>query len=182
MFRAAEAVEGTYAFSMMGLGLVTVSPRASPTTTTRVRHHHRPASRATGTTTTGASTTDHRHDDHRPPGPPPARRAATTPTATYGHHRAHRRRRRLPRYDDRLAWVGIAWGAGGPRHVVDAAATPTRYTVVVFDAETGHNVLAYTSRGASACGGTVQPPASAVPPSWCRCRGSPWARGARPCR
>ncbi len=64
----------------------------------------------------------------------------------------------LPRYDHRLAWVGIAWGANCPSASGRSSGGPTRYVAVVLDAETGRSAIAYTSRGPASCGGPVLAP------------------------
>ncbi len=68
----------------------------------------------------------------------------------------------LPVYDNRLAWVGIAWGVDCPSSA-DKAGADTRYVAVVLDAQTGHSVLAYTSRSAPGCGDAVRPPGASRP-------------------
>jgi hypothetical protein len=67
-----------------------------------------------------------------------------------------------PSYDDRLAWVGIAWGADCPARP-GAPRLATRYVVVVIDADTGGSVVAYTSRSSAACSGPVMAPSISRP-------------------
>ncbi len=58
--------------------------------------------------------------------------------------------------------MGIAWGADCPSQA-GKAHPGTRYVAVVLDAQTGNSVLAYTSRSAPDCDGTVQPPSVSQP-------------------
>jgi hypothetical protein len=66
----------------------------------------------------------------------------------------------LPTYNGRLAWVGIAWGLDCPARTSDA---PTRDVAVIFDAQSGRDVIAYTSRGVASCGGPQLPPTLSRP-------------------
>lgn len=160
MFRAADVVDGSYRFAVFGLGVVTLSPQVStpttapaPTTPTSVAPSLPP-----GTTTTAAPTTSETGAT------PPADSTATTasPGTTATTATTAPASSLLPRYDDRLAWVGIAWGASCPGQA-GGTAPGTRYVAVVLDAQTGRSVLAYTSQSAPACGGPVQPPSVTLP-------------------
>ena len=164
MFRAADVVDGTYRFAVLGLGAVTISSGVSTQTTTpgattttisaatsaaaspatAPTTSSRPASTASGVTTTTVpgSTTS-------------TGSSVTTQTAVPAAAL-------LPRYDKRLAWIGIAWGAACPARA-GRPRLATRYVAVVIDAETGHSVLAYTSGSAVACSGPVQPPSVSRP-------------------
>jgi hypothetical protein len=151
MFNAADVVDGPYRFSVIGLGVVTLSPRLSATTTSvpavgGAATEQSSTSVATTSTTTTTTTTA-----------PNAATTTTAPNATTTTTTTP-----LPRYDNRLAWVGIAWGADCPTGTGGSRAS-NRYTAVVFDAETGRSVLAYTSRGASTCNGPIQPPTISRP-------------------
>jgi len=164
MFRAADVVDGTFRFEVFGLGVVTLSPRESaqtptgtqPTTTSGVPSAvatttttgaaNSAATSTTATATNGTTTTAGEPATTGPTGPTAGSTGTAPPTPPP-----------LPRYDDRLAWVGIAWGAGCPGGT-GGAAPGTQYVAVVLDAQTGASVLAYTSRGTPPCGGTIQPP------------------------
>jgi len=163
LFRAADAVDGTFEFSVLGLGVVTLEPppsapptTAAPATTTSTTHA---AATTTSTTPSGGASTG--------TGAPGA-----TTTAAGGPGLAA-----LPTYDHRLAWVGMAWdgacpaagGAPGAAPGARSTLTPlepggaTRFVVVVFDAGTGRDAVAYTSRGPASCGGPVQPSSATRP-------------------
>jgi len=171
MFRAADVVDGTFRFEVFGLGVVTLSPRVSaqtPTGTQATTTSGVPSAAATTTTTGAANSAATSTTGTATSGPPttagepgttgPAGSSATTgSTGTVPPTPPP-----LPRYDDRLAWVGIAWGARCPGGT-GAAAPGTRYVAVVLDAETGASVLAYTSRGVPPCGGTIEPPSVTRP-------------------
>ncbi len=156
MFRAAQVVAGSYRFSIFGLGVVTLSPQVAQATTTTgpatgsSTPGTTPAttSQSTTTTTTTTSTTTTTTTSATP--------SSTSTTLTTAPTAAP------PRYDMRLAWVGIAWGADCPPGL-GTTRLPTRYVAVVLDADTGHSVIAYTSRSAIACGGPVQPPSVSQP-------------------
>ncbi len=179
LFSAADVVDGAYRFSILGLGDATVSPAVSaatattigpgatttvagatttattgpaPTTTTTTTHATTTSSTAStpGVTTTSAGVGSAATTSSAPP--------LTTPTPS------------LPRYDHRLAWVGIAWDgdcpapAGRPRPA-------TRYVVVVIDAGTGASVIDYTSRSSPSCSGpalaaSVSRPSELVSVPW----------------
>jgi len=163
MFRAADVVDGTFRFEVFGLGVVTLSPRESaqtptgtqPTTTSGVPSAvatttttgaaNSAATSTTATATNGTTTTAGEPGTTGPTGATTGSTGTAPPTPP------------LPRYVDRLAWVGIAWGAGCPGGT-GGAAPGTQYVAVVLDAQTGASVLAYTSRGTPPCGGTIQPP------------------------
>src|ERR1700688_2720276 len=148
MFNAADVVDGPYRFSVIGLGVVTLSPSVSAATTSA------PATSGAGTeqsttSVAGSSTTT---TTGSPSTPGSASTTVATPRTTAP----------LPRYDNRLAWVGIAWGVDCPTGAVGSRAS-MRYTAVVFDAETGRSVLAYISRGASTCHGPIRSPSIVRP-------------------
>ncbi|HEY7948941.1 MAG TPA: hypothetical protein VID75_14765 [Acidimicrobiales bacterium] len=182
MFDATDAVQGPHAFSILGLGIVTVAtrderspastttappppsstvptttapPPPAPTTTTPTTTTPTtttPTTTAPPTTTTAPTTTV-------PSGTPASSAPSTTlPTAPAPS---------LPIYRGRLAWVGIAWGApetcpGSTTTQAPSAGTPT-YVAVLIDARTGHQVLAYRSGGPSPCGGAPAAPAVTAP-------------------
>lgn len=168
LFRAADVVNGAYRFAVLGLGLATVSPdvpvaTTSPTGTTTT------TGAGSGTSSTSSSTTTTR--------PPTATTTTTTaatssttasvPTASTGSTTTTliappTTAAPLPRYDSRLAWVGIAWGADCPARA-GGVRLATRYVVVVIDADTGRNVLAYISRSSVTCTGPVLPPSTSTP-------------------
>jgi len=186
MFDAADVVDGAYPFAVIGLGVVTISselttttssqpsaesttipstgtgtPNAgtgagsTTTTTTTTSLPAKPATVTTGlptTTSTANPTTSSTAGSTASPGTEASSTTTITapPTPT------------LPGYVGRLAWVGIAWGAGCPVHA-EGSRLPTRYIAVVFDAQTGHSVIAYTSRGAASCGGPIEPPSVGRP-------------------
>ena len=178
-FRAADAVAADYRFAVFGLGLVTIAqdvtgptsstaPAArapagttstaaagapgSPTTTNATTSTTaRAAATAASSTTTSLSTTTS----------PPASSAPGT-TSTSGPPAAS-----IARYDGRLAWVGIVWG---PRCGASPATTTTAarhatgaYVAVIVDANTGRDVVAYTSAGVEGCGGDEQGPHAEAP-------------------
>jgi hypothetical protein len=145
MFHAADILGGGFRFSVFGLGVVTVSTQmpiattTGPGTTTTTT----PATTVTGSATTSTTTT-----------PTAAEPGSTSSTATAGV--TPRAPGALPAYNGRLAWVGIAWGIRCPA-AAGGSRSPARYVAVVFDAETGRSVIAYTSRSAATCNGPVQP-------------------------
>ena len=67
---------------------------------------------------------------------------------------------RVPAYDARLAWVGLAWGSACASS--DDRSKDTRLVAVVFDAQTGRDVVAYTN-GAGGCDAGSEPPRVSVP-------------------
>ena len=157
MFRAADIVGGDYRFSVFGLGVVTVSTQVPISTTTGPGTTTTTSAPSSGSTRPGTTTTT--------PVGSTTGTATTTTAAGPGSHavdgaptdgRTAPRTAALPRYNGRLAWVGIAWGIRCPAGAVGPRA-PTRYVAVVIDAETGRSVLAYTSRSAAACNGPVLP-------------------------
>jgi len=205
MFRAADAVDGTYDFSVMGLGVVTLTlPGSSPPTTGGpfgTAPPGPPGSALTTTTTTpsaprvtggpsstaasgGPSTTARSATTSATASPSPSTSTAsgvpsstvagtapgtTTPSSSTTSASAGGAASSLPRYEQRLAWVGVAWNPPCPAGATTAAGTTpsstprqpaatSRYTVVLFDARTGRDALAYTSRGPSTCGGRSQGP------------------------
>jgi len=187
MFRAADVVDGSYRFAVFGLGVVTLSPQVSTPTTapaattpTSVAPSSTPGTTTTaapkGTTSTSTSTSTTKGTTTSTTSPTSPRGVTTTSGATATSEAGSTTTTAspgttattapasslLPRYDDRLAWVGIAWGAGCPGHP-QGTALGTRYVVVVLDAQTGRSALAYTSRSAPACGGPVQPPSVTLP-------------------
>jgi len=166
LFSAADVVDGAYQFAILGLGDATVSPEVSaatatttgPGATTTVPGAGGAATSTTGptTTTTHATTTTTMNTTPTPGATTTSAGAGTavagtttssappltTPTAA------------LPRYDNRLAWVGIAWDADCPA-LAGRPRPATRYVAVVIDADTGGSVIDYTSRSALACTGPV---------------------------
>lgn len=147
LFAATDVVDGSYRFAVLGLGLATVSgdvasaptPSTGPSTTTSTTQLPTTTTASTTTATSPSGSTTTSTTLIAPP---------ATPT--------------LPHYDHRLAWVGIAWdancpGASGGSHLA------TRYVVVIFDAQTGGSVIAYTSRSTVACSGPVLPPTISRP-------------------
>jgi len=169
LFRAADVVDGAYRFAVLGLGRVTVSPAVSTSSTTTTGPG--PATTTTGatgaTTVVGATTsTTHATTTTTPAsnattstgaGAETGATAAPSPTSTTAPGAPA-----LPLYDNRLAWVGIAWGADCPARA-GTSRLATRYVAVILDAETGRSALAYTSRSAVACSGPVQAPSIARP-------------------
>jgi hypothetical protein len=153
MFRAADVVDGAYRFAIIGLGVATISPGVSTTSTTGPGTPSTPTSPTTRPTTTTTTTSTS--------GPPPTSSgsgsSSTGPNSTTSTLAAAPSAPPLPRYVNRLAWVGIAWGADCPA-TAGHSELATRYVAVVFDADTGHSVLSYTSRSSVACSGPVQPP------------------------
>lgn len=170
LFRAADVVNGNYRFSILGFGEATVSPdvSAAATTTTGLgatttvpgtgagttTTTREPTSTTVSTTTTtpGATTTN---AGTGTPAGGTTTSSATTPTTPPTTAP-------LPDYDNRPAWVGIAWGADCPA----PAGRPrlaTRYVVVVIDADTGGSVIDYTSRSSLACSGPVLAPSISRP-------------------
>jgi hypothetical protein len=196
MFRAADAVEGTYDFSVVGLGLVTVSPAVATPASTTTSSAGSSSGAAASTTAPGAPTTASGSTTTAAPGTTTSTTGTTTTASTTVPGGATTTTgaapgattteasttvpvpggvvpASLPSYDGRLAWVGIAWNPGCASaagsttttasttttgSTLSDAARPDRYTVVVCDAPTGHDVLAYTSAGPATCGGPVQPP------------------------
>jgi hypothetical protein len=168
MFHAADVVNGPYRFSVLGLGETTVAPRVStPTTTAGTETTTTVTGTGTGAPgTTSPSTSSTTSTASSPVTTTTASAGtgapATSTSTTIGTP--------LARYVHRLAWVGIVWG---PRCPATTGKPPrsTRYIVVVFDAATGGNVLAYTSRGAATCTGPAEPagiirPAELVSVPW----------------
>lgn len=162
MFDAADAVDGSYRFAVFGLGRATVSPEVSaPATTTTAAGgitSTTTTTSATPTTSTTSTTTTTSADTgastmSSSPAPTTSPTIPPTPTPTTPP---------LPRYDKRLAWVGIAWGSDCPTPP-GASPLATRYVVVVIDADTGHSVIAYSSRSSAACGGPVLAPSISRP-------------------
>jgi hypothetical protein len=167
LFRATDVVDGAYRFAVLGLGRVTISPAVSassttttgPGTTTTTTTIGAPGpttgagatstTHATTTTATTAATTTTNPTTSTGASAEPGSTGATVPTSTSAPA--------LPRYHDRLAWVGIAWGADCPARA-STSRLATRYVAVILDADTGHSALAYTSRSATACSGPVQAP------------------------
>ena len=167
MFRAADVVDGPYRFSVLGLGVTTISPPASAPTTTTAGTATTTTSAGTGSgpsRITGPSTTSTTTTTSTP--------VTTTTSAGTGASSTSTSTTVAPplaRYDHHLAWVGIAWGTGCP--TTRKSLVSTRYVVVVLDAATGGSVIAYTSRGASTCTGPVEParvsrPAELVSVPW----------------
>jgi hypothetical protein len=166
LFRATDAVDGAYRFAVLGLGVTTVATDVAPATTTTTTGPGTATSTTSGTapgsvagtttstthpapsTTTGASTTTMSSSTSTKGG---SATTGTTTTTTASLAPAT-----LPRYDNRLAWVGIAWGADCPERA-GAPRLATRYVAVVIDADTGRSVIAYTSRSSVACSGPVLP-------------------------
>jgi hypothetical protein len=152
MFRAADVVDGAYRFAIIGLGVATISPEVSTTSTTG------PGTPSTLTHPTTTTTTSSTTSTTAPPttssgsGSPSTGPSSTTSTLAPAPSAPP-----LPRYVNRLAWVGIAWGADCPA-TAGHSELATRYVAVVFDADTGRSVLSYTSRSSVACSGPVQPP------------------------
>ncbi len=163
MFRAADVVDGIYRFAVLGLGAVTISSRVSTQTTT-------PG--ATTTTSAATSATANPSTGPTTSSAPGSTSSGVTTTAVPGSTTstgstvtpptAPPAAALLPRYDNRLAWIGIAWGAACPARA-GRPRLATRYVAVVIDAQTGHSVLAYTSGSALACSGPVQPPSISRP-------------------
>jgi hypothetical protein len=168
LFSAADAVNGAYRFSVLGLGEATVSPEvaaattttgpgSAPTTTTPV------VGAGTGTTTTpagsgaAAATTTTTGANAGTTTTTAGTSASSSTTLATTPATAP-----LPRYDRRVAWVGIAWGADCPAGV-GRPEPATRYVVVVIDADTGGSVIAYTSRSSATCGGPVLAPSVTRP-------------------
>jgi hypothetical protein len=73
----------------------------------------------------------------------------------------------LPGYHDRLAWVGITWGAAencpGSTTTDPASTSTPSYVAVVIDAQTEHRVIAYRSGGSSPCTGATEGPSVIEP-------------------
>jgi len=176
LFSAADVVDGAYRFSILGLGDATVSPAVSaatattigPGTTTTVAG----ATTTTGpaTTTTHATTTTTLSTTASTPGVTTTSAGVGSAATTSSAPPLTTPTPSLPRYDNRLAWVGIAWDgdcpapAGRPRPA-------TRYVVVVIDADTGASVIDYTSRSAPSCSGpalaaSVSRPSELVSVPW----------------
>jgi len=167
MFRAADAVRGPHAFAIFGLGLVTVAPRLerpAPTTTTTT-----PGSPAPSTTssTTGPTTTVSSPTTTAPPAPPTTTLPGVSPSTAVPLPTAVVPTTTLPRYQNRLAWVGIVWGAPDacPGSTTSPAPSPgaTSYVAVVIDAQSARRVLAYRSGGSSPCTGAATPAAVSEP-------------------
>jgi hypothetical protein len=134
MFRAADVVDGAYRFSVLGLGVATVRARAETG----------PAGPGTASSSTTAGTDGS---------------TSSTNGSTIGGAPA---RAPLPRYDARLAWVGIVWGVGCPGSGAGSRGA-ARYVAVLFDAETGGSALSYTSRSAPTCAAPVRPAGTGRP-------------------
>ena len=153
MFRAADVVDGAYRFAIIGLGVATISPEVSTTGTTAAGTPSTPTSATTHPTTTTTTPSTAVPPTTSPgPGSP-----STGPSSTTSTPAPTPAPPPLPRYVNRLAWVGIAWGADCPA-TAGHSELATRYVAVVFDADTGRSVLSYTSRSSVACSGPVQPP------------------------
>ena len=167
MFDAADVVDGTHPFAVVGLGVVTISSSVTATTPPGLGAESTTIPSA-GSGTANAGTEASSSTTGAPAKPttattslPPTSSTTTSTTspgtaATSTTAVTAPETTPLPGYVDRLAWVGIAWGAPCPVQP-GASRLPTRYIAVVFDAVTGHSVLAYTSRGAASCGGPVEP-------------------------
>ena len=176
IFRAADAVAGDYRFALLGVGLVTLdagqtgttsAPSTSPATNTTTPDDAPPGTTTTvarAVTTTTTTPGPARAPTTAVPAAPTTTETAPTTTAPVAPTTSGPPAVSLPRYDGRLAWVGIVWDprcasatttSGGPR--------PGAYVAVIFDADTGRDVLAYTSRGATGCDGTVEPAHAEVP-------------------
>ena len=158
MFEAADVVEGVHTFAIIGLGLVTVSTGVTQTTTTVAGA----STASTATTTTMAPTTTTSATTA-----PNAAGSTITTVPTSGPSPTVPSPPLLPRYQDRLAWVGIAWGAAvgcpGSPGTPSIAERDARFVAVLVDAHTGHSVLAYTSGGTPPCGGASERPTLSQP-------------------
>ena len=141
MFRASSVVDGTYRFSIIGLGVATLAPTVasvgSPTSSTP---SVAPPSNTAGAAATGGT-------------------SAVTATSLSG---VAPPTGAAATYNDRLAWVGIAWGSvqscpSAPANSSTATTHATRYEAVLFDAQTGGSALAFTSGGVAPCGGRTEP-------------------------
>ncbi len=135
LFSAADVVDGAYRFSILGLGDATIAPELSaptPTTTgpgatTTVPGAGTASPSTTGptTTTAHATTTTTVHTAPTPGAPTTSAGTAVAGTTSSSSSSSAPPLTAptppLPRYDNRLAWVGIAWDAdcptpaGGPR-------------------------------------------------------------------
>jgi hypothetical protein len=171
LFEATDAVEGPHAFAIFGLGLVTVAPSLeAPATTTTVpvpapapstsaplptTTSPSPTTAPTATTTTTTTAVPATTTTTAGPGQTTAVGAVTTTTSP------------LPTYHQRLAWVGIVWGAPtscpGPTTTQPTAPGPTSYVAVVIAARSENSVLAYRSGGSAPCTGTPEAPAVTEP-------------------
>jgi hypothetical protein len=73
----------------------------------------------------------------------------------------------VPGFRERLAWVGIVWGATescpGSTTTQPSPSTTNSYVAVIIDARIDHRVIAYSSGGSSPCTGSAQAPAVTVP-------------------
>lgn len=163
MFEATDAVQGSHTFAILGLGLATVasSLETPPTTTSGAP----PASSTVSTTSapsaaTAETTTSTPSSTSSTTTSTPSSAPSTT-TSTPGSAPPQGA---LPRYDDRLAWVGITWG--GPASCPGATTTQpsstatTAYTAVLIDARTGQDVLAFRSQGTPCTGDAGEPSVS----------------------
>ena len=130
MFAAADAVVGTYPLAVLGLGVVTISasvPSApdaagsAAATATVPGGATTSSSPATTTSTTAAASTT----TASTPAP-----SDTTPGASAS----------VPAYTDRLAWVGMAWS---PCSSTGGRADGASVVAVVFDAQSGHDAIAF---------------------------------------
>ena len=168
VFRSADVVAGDYRFALLGLGVVTIapditSPTPSATAPTSAGATSTSAASAAGTTTTtrapGTTTTPVVTTTSAPVTTTTSAPGSTTTTGPPPAPLSH--------YDGRLAWVGIVWGprCGSSPSTTSTAAAQRRdaYVAVVLDAETGRDVVAYTSRGVSGCGGTDEAPHASAP-------------------
>jgi len=156
MFHAAQVVQGEYRFAILGLGLATISPQLTAPTTTGPGSSTTTSGPGTSTSTSTTTTTTMTTTTTSSSTGTPTSTTTTTGTPTSTTTPTAPAPPALPRYERRLAWVGIAWGADCPARP-GGSRLATRYVAVVFDATTGHSVLAYTSRSALACSGPVQP-------------------------
>jgi len=157
MFRAADAVEGDRGFAIFGLGVATVSTSVAVASAPSA-----PGTATTGAATPGASTSN-----------TPASSTTTQPPSTTTTAGTAVTQAGVPTYDHRLAWVGIVWDAQpcGPTTTTHPAASRTsEYIAVLFDAHTGHDVLAYSSAaatcGSGRQGATVRRPSELVSVAW----------------
>jgi hypothetical protein len=166
-FRAADVVDGSYQFAVLGLGLVTISPDVPTTTTPGATTTSGPTTTSTTTTTTtttttATTTTTIASTTTPAPGSTTSSAAASTTTSTAATPPVPAPTPPLPHYDSRLAWVGIVWGAGCPGST-SGPHSPVRYVAVVFDADTGRSAVAYASRGPASCNGPVVAPSVSRP-------------------
>ena len=149
MFDAADAVAGTYPLAVLGLGIVTISTSvpsepdaagsaaAAATVPGGASSTSSPPTTSPPTTTASTSVTT----------ATPATTSTVAPSDTSPGATAS-----VPTYSGRLAWVGMVWS---PCTSSAGRANGATVLAVVFDAQNGHDALAFKGVSGHCSGVTV---------------------------